>query len=76
MPIEYYIGMAVGIFSVLVACAVSKLTQRRESMCDKCENLRSKDWNGKYWCREEGIHYLAPKYCSLYKEREDEHGNA
>ena len=74
MTIDYYYGVAVGIFSVLAAYVVSRLT-RRDSMCDKCENLRSKDWNGKYWCGEEGYHYLAPKYCFRYKEREDEHGS-
>lgn len=74
MPIEYYIGVAVGIFSVLVAYAVSRLT-RHDSMCDKCNRLRSKDWKGWYFCSEEGYHYFVPKYCSLYKEKEDEHGS-
>ena len=74
MPIEYYIGVAVGIFSVLAAYFVSRFT-RRDSMCDRCENLRTKSWNGEYWCSEEGHHRFAPKYCSHYKEKEDEHGS-
>lgn len=72
MPIEYYIGIAVGLSCVLLAYVISKLT-RRDSMCDKCKYMTFKDWNGRMWCREKTYwFYLSPKYCSLYKQKEDE----
>ena len=75
MPIEYYIGVAVGIFSVLIAYAISRLT-RRDSMCDRCKYMTFKDWKGKRRCRKLwDWFYITPKYCSLYKEKEDEHGS-
>ena len=77
MTLDYYIGIAVGLFSVLlayVAYVISKLI-KGDSMCDRCENLRTKSWNGEYWCGEEGFHYFAPKYCYKYKEKKDEHGS-
>ena len=73
MTIDYYIGVAVGIFSILVAYAVSRLT-RRDSICDRCEHLKSKDWTWQYFCSKEGCHYFAPKYCCYCKEKENEHG--
>lgn len=75
MPIEYYIGIAVGISSVVIAYVISKLT-RRDSMCDKCKYMTFKGWNGKRRCREllEWF-YIPPQYCSRYKEKEDEHGS-
>ena len=75
MPIEYYIGIAVGIFSVLVAYVTYKLT-RRDSLCDKCAHLCKKTWFGKYDCKETDYYYhFPPRYCSKYKERQDKHGS-
>lgn len=75
MPIEYYIGIAVGLVSVLIAYVISILT-RRDSMCDKCKYMTFKDWNGKRRCRELWKwFYITPKYCSHYKEKENEHGS-
>ena len=75
MPIEYYIGVAVGIFSVLIAYVLSKLI-RRYSMCDRCKYMIFKDWNGRRRCGNRlKWFYITPKYCSHYKEKEDEHGS-
>lgn len=74
---EYYIGMLAGIVVVLIPYFISRKASgvKRGSICDRCKNLRSKSWNGEYFCSEEGCHYFAPKYCCHYKEREDEHGS-
>ena len=78
MPIEYYIGIAVGLFSVLlayVAYVISKLI-RGNSMCDRCKYMTFKDWKGKRRCADLWKwFYITPKYCSHYKEKEDEHGS-
>ena len=75
MPIEYYIGVAVGIFSVLIAYVLLRLT-KRGSMCDKCKYMTFKDWKGKKWCRKKGCWlYFNPRYCNLYEEKGDEHGS-
>ena len=78
MPIEYYIGIAVGLFSALLAyvlCVIPKLI-KGDSMCDKCKYMSFKDWKGKRRCRELWKwFYITPKYCSHYKEKEDEHGS-
>jgi len=73
MPIEYYIGIAVGIFSVLFAYVISELT-RRDSKCDKCIHLSRKRWSGKIECENYIDDFLfPPKYCCRYTERKDEH---
>lgn len=71
MTIDYYIGIAVGLVSALIAYVISVFKPKHDSMCDKCKKLRCKDWKGWYFCSEEGYHYFVPKYCSLYKERDD-----
>ncbi len=43
MPIEYYIGIAVGVISVVIAYVLLRLT-KRDSMCDKCKYMTFKDW--------------------------------
>ena len=75
MPIEYYIGIAVGIFCVLIAYVLSRLT-KRDSMCDRCKYMTFKDWKGKRRCADLfKWFYITPKYCSHYKDKEDEHGS-
>ena len=75
MPIEYYIGVAVGVISVVIAYVLLRLT-KRDSMCDRCKYMTFKDWTGKRRCRERlKWFYITPKYCSHYKEKEDEHGS-
>ena len=78
MPIEYYIGIAVGLFSALLAyvlCVIPKLI-KGDSMCDRCKYMTFKDWTGKRRCRERlKCFYITPKYCSHYKEKEDENGS-
>ena len=75
MPIEYYIGIAVGVISVLLAYVISNLRTRRGAKCDKCKEMRFKDWKGRTWCRKKGWFYFNPRYCALYEEEEDEHGS-
>ena len=67
----YYIGVLLGFVVVLFCNFIARWGSgvKRNSICDRCENLCSKDWKGEYWCEEEGFHYFAPKYCSQYKER-------
>ena len=69
---------AVGVISVLlayVAYGISKLI-KGDSMCDKCKYMTFKDWNGKRRCRDRyECFYITPKYCSHYKEKEDENGS-
>lgn len=75
MTLDYYIGVTVGVISVLIAYVISKLITG-DSMCDKCKHMTFKDWNGKRRC---GVRwkwfYITPKYCADYKEKEDEHGS-
>lgn len=70
--ILYYVGVAVGVICFLFAYIIANLTQRGCAKCDKCKEMRFKDWKGKKWCRKKSWFYFNPRYCALYEEKEDE----